>query len=298
MAVNLSVPVASELKPVAGLELGYTCANIKKENRKDLLVMRLCDSATVAGVFTKNRFCAAPVRICQSNLENVRKTGKKIRALMVNTGNANAGTGEAGYRDALRTSAALAKLMGCDTEQVLSFSTGVILEPLPVDRILAGLPAAVKDLKADNWFNAAEAIMTTDTIPKAASRVVEIGGKTVWVAVASGMKNAKVLMDEVRAGTSKYAFIEIMGCPGGCVAGGGQPYVKPCFLPNEDIDILDTYKEKRANALYSEDERQVIRQSHNNPQIKQLYADYLGKPLSHKAHELLHTTYSAKKRFK
>jgi hydrogenase, Fe-only len=127
---------------------------------------------------------------------------------------------------------------------------------------------------------------------------IEIGGKTIWVAVASGMKNAKVLMDEVRAGTSKYAFIEIMGCPGGCVAGGGQPYVKPCFLPNEDIDILDTYKEKRANALYSEDERQVIRQSHNNPQIKQLYDDYLGKPLSHKAHELLHTTYSAKKRFK
>ncbi len=127
---------------------------------------------------------------------------------------------------------------------------------------------------------------------------IEIGGKTIWVAVASGMKNAKVLMDEVRAGTSKYAFIEIMGCPGGCVVGGGQPYVKPCFLPNEDIDILDTYKEKRANALYSEDERQVIRQSHNNPQIKQLYDDYLGKPLSHKAHELLHTTYSAKKRFK
>ena len=127
---------------------------------------------------------------------------------------------------------------------------------------------------------------------------IEIGGKTIWVAVASGMKNAKVLMDEVRAGTSKYAFIEILGCPGGCVAGGGQPYVKPCFLPNEDIDILDTYKEKRANALYSEDERQVIRQSHNNPQIKQLYDDYLGKPLSHKAHELLHTTYSAKKRFK
>ncbi len=127
---------------------------------------------------------------------------------------------------------------------------------------------------------------------------IEIGGKTIWVAVASGMKNAKVLMDEVRAGTSKYAFIEIMGCPGGCVAGGGQPYVKPCFLPNEDIDILDTYKEKRAKALYSEDERQVIRQSHNNPQIKQLYDDYLGKPLSHKAHELLHTTYSAKKRFK
>ena len=126
---------------------------------------------------------------------------------------------------------------------------------------------------------------------------LEIGGQTINVAVASGMKNAKLLMDEVRAGTSKYAFIEIMGCPGGCIAGGGQPYVKPCFLPNEDVDILDTYKEKRAAALYSEDERQTVRQSHNNPQIQQLYADYLGEPNSHKAHELLHTTYSAKVRF-
>ena len=126
---------------------------------------------------------------------------------------------------------------------------------------------------------------------------LEIGGQTINVAVASGMKNAKILMDEVRAGTSKYAFIEIMGCPGGCIAGGGQPYVKPCFLPNEDVDILDTYKEKRAAALYSEDERQTVRQSHNNPQIQQLYADYLGEPNSHKAHELLHTTYSAKVRF-
>lgn len=126
---------------------------------------------------------------------------------------------------------------------------------------------------------------------------LEIGGQTINVAVASGMKNAKILMDEVRAGTSKYAFIEIMGCPGGCIAGGGQPYVKPCFLPDEDVDILDTYKEKRAVALYSEDERQTVRQSHNNPQIQQLYADYLGEPNSHKAHELLHTTYSAKVRF-
>ena len=126
---------------------------------------------------------------------------------------------------------------------------------------------------------------------------LEIGGQTINVAVASGMKNAKILMDEVRAGTSKYAFIEIMGCPGGCIAGGGQPYVKPCFLPDEDVDILDTYKEKRAAALYSEDERQTVRQSHNNPQIQQLYADYLGEPNSHKAHELLHTTYSAKVRF-
>ncbi len=126
---------------------------------------------------------------------------------------------------------------------------------------------------------------------------IDIDGTTVNVAVAHGMKNAKVLMDEVRAGTSKYTFIEIMGCPGGCVAGGGQPYVKPCFLPNEDIDILDTYKAKRSAALYSEDERQTVRQSHNNTQIQQLYADYLGEPCGHKAHELLHTTYAARERF-
>ncbi len=127
---------------------------------------------------------------------------------------------------------------------------------------------------------------------------IDIEGKVINVAVASGMKNAKVLLDEIRAGTSKYTFIEIMGCPGGCIAGGGQPYVKPCFLPNEDPDILDTFKAKRAQALYSEDERQAIRQSHNNVQIQKLYEDYLGAPNSHKAHELLHTTYETKKRFK
>ena len=123
---------------------------------------------------------------------------------------------------------------------------------------------------------------------------IDINGAPVSIAVASGMKNAKVLMDEVRAGKSKYAFIEIMGCPGGCINGGGQPYVRECFLPNEDLDIMDTYKEKRAQALYSEDERQTLRQSHKNPQILQLYKDFLGKPNSHKAHELLHTSYGAR----
>lgn len=126
---------------------------------------------------------------------------------------------------------------------------------------------------------------------------LEINGQTINVAIANGMKNAKVLMDEVRAGTSKYTFIEIMGCPGGCIAGGGQPYVKPCFLPDEDIDILDTFREKRAAALYSEDDRMAVRQSHNNVQIQQLYKDYLGEPNSHKAHELLHTTYKAREGF-
>lgn len=181
MAVNLSVPVASELKPVSGLELGYAKANIKKADRKDLLVMRLAPEATVAGVFTRNRFCAAPVRICKANLEQAGKSKKPIHALMVNTGNANAGTGEAGYKNAIDTSASLAKLLGCEPEQVLPFSTGVILEPLPADKIIGGLPAAIADLREDNWLNAAEAIMTTDTIPKAASRVVIINGKTVTI---------------------------------------------------------------------------------------------------------------------
>ena len=126
---------------------------------------------------------------------------------------------------------------------------------------------------------------------------VNMGGMTVNVAIAHGMKNAKVLLDEIRAGTSKYHFIEIMGCPGGCINGGGQPIVRPCFLPHEDRDILDTYKQKRARALYREDERQVLRQSHNNPQVKQLYAEYLGEPNSHKAHHLLHTSYAPRERY-
>ncbi|MBQ9113293.1 MAG: iron hydrogenase small subunit, partial [Clostridia bacterium] len=125
-----------------------------------------------------------------------------------------------------------------------------------------------------------------------------LGGKEIKVAVAHGMKNAKVLLDEIRNGKSEYHFIEIMGCPGGCIAGGGQPFVKPCFLPNEASDILDTFKAKRAAALYQEDESKPLRASHKNPQIIALYEQYLGEPNSHKAHELLHTTYAAKERFK
>lgn len=139
-----------------------------------------------------------------------------------------------------------------------------------------------------------EAVRGFDGIREAS---LDINGTIINVAVAHGMKNAKVLLDDIRAGKSKYHFIEIMGCPGGCIAGGGQPYVKPCFLPDEDIDILDTYKEKRAAALYSEDERNAVRQSHNNAQIKALYDEYLGEPNSHKAHELLHTTYATREGF-
>lgn len=179
MAVNLPLPVAADLKPVAGIELGYAEAGIRKPNRKDLLVMKLAPSATVAGVFTKNRFCAAPVQICKTHLDEMHSSGLPIRALVINTGNANAGTGEAGLANANATCAALAELLECAPSQVLPFSTGVILEPLPVQRVTAGLPAALKNLKSDNWYSAAEAIMTTDTQPKAASRTVSIDGKSV-----------------------------------------------------------------------------------------------------------------------
>jgi glutamate N-acetyltransferase / amino-acid N-acetyltransferase len=179
MAVNLPLPVAADLKPVAGLELGYAEAGIRKVGRKDLLVLRLAPSATVSGVFTTNRFCAAPVQVCKAHLEGLRIAGAPIRALVINTGNANAGTGEAGLANANATCTALADLMGCEASQILPFSTGVILEPLPVERLKAGLPQAIANLKADNWYQAAEAIMTTDTQPKAASRTISINGKTV-----------------------------------------------------------------------------------------------------------------------
>ena len=126
---------------------------------------------------------------------------------------------------------------------------------------------------------------------------VTVNDLTLNLAIAHGMKNAKVLLDQIREGTSKYHFIEIMGCPGGCIAGGGQPFVRPCFLPNEDDDILDTFRAKRAKALYSEDERQVLRQSHHNPQVQKLYDEYLTKPNSHKAHAILHTHYNAREGF-
>jgi len=176
MAVNLPLPVPASLKPVSGIEVGHAEAGVRKANRKDLLVMRLAPTATVAGVFTTNRFCAAPVQVCKAHLEALRFADTPMRALVINTGNANAGTGEAGLANANATCAALAELLGCDPAQILPFSTGVILEPLPVDRIKAGLPQAIANLKEDNWYNAAESIMTTDTQPKAASRTVSING--------------------------------------------------------------------------------------------------------------------------
>jgi len=175
MPVNLPFPQAENLKAVAGVELGWAEGGIRKANRKDVLVVRVDQGSTVAGVFTQNRFCAAPVQVCREHLA----AGAGIRALVVNTGNANAGTGEQGLAAARATCDALAKQLGIAANQVLPFSTGVILEQLPVDRLTAALPTAIANARADNWLAAAEAIMTTDTQPKAASRSVQIDGKTV-----------------------------------------------------------------------------------------------------------------------
>lgn len=182
MAVNLPPPNPADLHPVAGVELGIAKAGIRKPDRRDLLVVRLAEGASVAGVFTRNRFCAAPVQVCREHL-GLAGSGRvlPIRALVVNTGNANAGSGAQGLADARATCDAVGALLGIEPAQVLPFSTGVILEPLPMDRLLAGLPAARADLRPDNWLFAGEAIMTTDTVAKVVSRKVEIDGQSVTV---------------------------------------------------------------------------------------------------------------------
>ena len=177
MAVNLPPVNAADLHPVPGVRIGVAQAGIRKAERKDLTVMLLDEGASVAAVFTRNRFCAAPVQVCREHLAG----GAPIRALLINTGNANAGTGAQGLERARASAAALARNQGLAAQQVLPFSTGVIMEPLPIDRIEAGLPLAIADARADNWFAAAQGIMTTDTVPKACSLQVVVGGATVTV---------------------------------------------------------------------------------------------------------------------
>jgi glutamate N-acetyltransferase/amino-acid N-acetyltransferase len=179
MPVHLSAPVPSDLHPVAGVRIGVAEAGVRKVHRKDLTVFLLDEGATVGGVFTQNRFCAAPVQVCREFL--ALHQGQGIRAMVVNTGNANAGTGQDGLQRARATCDALAAQLGVNPAQVLPFSTGVIMEPLPVDRIAAGLPAAIADAQADHWARAAEGIMTTDTVAKAFSTQVQLGGATVSV---------------------------------------------------------------------------------------------------------------------
>ena len=177
MPVNLPPPDASQLFPIAGVRIGVTEAGVRKANRKDLTVVLIDQGASVSGVFTQNRFCAAPVQICREHLASKAS----IRAMVINTGNANAGTGQDGLTRARSTCAALGKLLGVSSESVLPFSTGVIMESLPNDRIEAALPAAIADAADSHWFEAAHGIMTTDTLPKAFGAQVLVGGAVVSI---------------------------------------------------------------------------------------------------------------------
>ena len=177
MPVNLSLPDASTLFPIAGVRIGVTEAGVRKVGRKDVTVVLMDAGASVSGVFTSNRFCAAPVQICREHLT----AGQGIRAMLINTGNANAGTGAEGLARARSTCEALAQKLDISVDQILPFSTGVIMEPLPGDRIIAGLDAAIADAQPGNWLRAAEGIMTTDTVPKAFGKQVQIGGKTISI---------------------------------------------------------------------------------------------------------------------
>ena len=180
MPVNLLAPVAADLHPIAGVRIGVAEAGIRKAHRKDLTVFLLDEGASVAGVFTQNRFCAAPVQVSREHLAP-QGGGQAIRAMVINTGNANAGTGADGLARARATCSALARQLHVAPEQILPFSTGVIMEPLPHDRIEAGLPAAIADAQPGHWARAAEGIMTTDTLPKAFSAQLQIGGATVSI---------------------------------------------------------------------------------------------------------------------
>ncbi|MEJ7138074.1 bifunctional glutamate N-acetyltransferase/amino-acid acetyltransferase ArgJ [Amphibiibacter pelophylacis] len=185
MSVNLSAPRVEDLLPVRGVRIGTAMAGVKKPGRRDVTVFELAPGSQVSAVFTRNRFCAAPVQVARKHVAAQKSSGG-VRALVINTGNANAGTGEPGLAHTQQTCEALAALMGLSADQVLPFSTGVIMEPLPVDRIVAGLPAALKALvvgqdSGQAWAWAAEAIMTTDTLPKAVSRQIEIDGQRITV---------------------------------------------------------------------------------------------------------------------
>lgn len=191
MPVNIPSLLPEHLLPVRGVSLGTAEAGIKRPDRKDLLIIQLDEATRTAGVFTQNRFCAAPITVARAHLAG----SLPIRALLVNTGNANAGTGQSGIDHAHATCTSLAALLDCQPQQVLPFSTGVIMEPLPVEKIVANLPQALADLAPDNWFTAAQAIMTTDTVPKGASRQIQIDGMTVTItgiAKGSGMIHPKM----------------------------------------------------------------------------------------------------------
>lgn len=181
MPVNLKLLTIDSISPIKGISLGTAKAHIKKPNRKDLLLVTIAEGSRVSGVFTQNAFCAAPVLLCKEHLKNE----SDIRALIINTGCANAGTGEEGISKAKETCQAVSELLSINSRQVLPFSTGVILESLPIDKIKNGLPDTVKNLDPAHWFDAAEAIMTTDIAPKGASRRIKIQDREIFISGVS-----------------------------------------------------------------------------------------------------------------
>jgi glutamate N-acetyltransferase/amino-acid N-acetyltransferase len=181
MPVNLKPLTIDSISPIKGISLGTAKAHIKKPNRKDLLLVTIAEGSRVSGVFTQNAFCAAPVLLCKEHLKNE----SDIRALIINTGCANAGTGEEGILKAKETCQAVSELLSINSRQVLPFSTGVILESLPIDKIKNGLPDTVKNLDPAHWFDAAEAIMTTDIAPKGASRRIKIQDREIFISGVS-----------------------------------------------------------------------------------------------------------------
>ena len=228
MPVHLNPPNVADLHPIAGVRIGVTQAGIKKAHRKDLTVVLIDEGASVGGVFTQNRFCAAPVQVCREHLQS----NAGIRAMVINTGNANAGTGEDGLRRARETCDALAKALQLKPSQVLPFSTGVIMEPLPHERIVAGLPAAIAAAgtapSAQQWADAAEGIMTTDTVPKAASTQVNIAGKTISVTGISkgaGMIRPNMATMLGYVATDACVAPELMHSLAPCI---GRRFVQPC----------------------------------------------------------------------
>ncbi|UOF93745.1 MAG: bifunctional glutamate N-acetyltransferase/amino-acid acetyltransferase ArgJ [Bordetella sp.] len=186
MAVNLKIPDETKIFPVKGIEIGIAKAGIKEKNRRDLTIFRFSKNTNVAGIFTKNHFRAPPVKICEKHLAS----GKNISGLVINTGIANAGTGKEGLKKAIKTCNNLGKILNVPSNQILPFSTGIVLEPLPIERLLNGLPVAVNNLNKNNWLNAAHAIMTTDTLPKITSNKTYISGKEITftgISKGSGM---------------------------------------------------------------------------------------------------------------
>ena len=267
MPVNLPEIIPASLTPIKGIRLGWAESNIKQPNRKDLLVIEICEGSAVSGVFTQNRFCAAPVTLCKKHLNAVKNNDvASIKALVINTGNANAGTGDQGMLDAVTTCQNLAETMAIPVESILPFSTGVILEHLPMDKLLAGLPQAVANLTTDNWADAAWAIMTTDVAPKAYSTAVKVGKEVVNITgiskgagmihpnmatmlgyVATDANISQTLLDEVTKEIADLSF--------NCISVDGDTSTNDSFIViatgKSDVAKISTRNDEGFDAIYN-----------------------------------------------